>query len=82
MFESFCMSLQLTLVDEWNYLSIGRKLYMVLHTYGSLDFKKVFCESEDKCGLEGYRLLTRENDPVSADMLYALLETSSLLAGR
>ena len=53
---------------------------MVLHTYGSSDVKKVLGESEFKCGLEGYRLLTREYDPVSADISYALLERVLVIA--
>ena len=43
---------------DWDYLTIGRKIYMVLHTCSSTDVKKVLAESVDKCGFEGYRLLS------------------------
>ena len=68
--------------DDWEYMTVGRKIYMVLHTYSSVDVKKVLSESVDKCGFEGYRLLSREYDPVSTDIAYALLERVLVIARR
>ena len=73
-YKACCLSLQLNGVGDWEYRTIGRKLYMVLHTYSSLGVKIVLSESEDKFGFEGYRLLSREYDPVSTKISHALLE--------
>ena len=53
---------------------------MVLHTYSSLDVKKVLSESEEKSSFEAYRLLSREHDPVSTVIAYALLERVLVIA--
>ena len=59
---------------DWDFSFVSRKLYMVLHNYTATDPQKVIAESWDKCGLEAYRLLNKEYDPLSADLVYNLLE--------
>ena len=61
-------------IEDWNYLFLSKKLYMVLHTYASTDVRKIISESARKCGFEAYRLLGREFDPIASDTAYTLLE--------
>ena len=65
---------------DWDYAFVSRKLFMVLHNYMAIDPQKVIAEAEGKCGLEAYRLLNKEYDPLSADMTYNLLERVFVIA--
>ena len=67
-YESCMYDLHRDPSDDWEYHFLGRKFYIVLHTYGSVNVWKVLSESEEKCVLEGNRLLTRDFDLVSADV--------------
>ena len=57
-YEACCRSNMPDHTGDWDYLTVRRKIYMALRTYSSLDVKKVLSESADKCGFEGYRLLS------------------------
>ena len=72
-YNKVCHSHRLDPVGDWNYAVVSRKLYMVLHTYGANDVRKVLAERVDKCGFEAYRLLTWEFDPTATDISYTLL---------
>ena len=65
---------------NWQYTFISKKLYMVLQTYAFPEVRKVIQESVAKCGLDAYRLLNREYDPISADKGYDLLERILVIA--
>ena len=67
-------------MGDWNCAVVSRKLYMVLHTYAANDVRKVLAKSIEKCGFEGYRLLTREYDPIASDISYTLLERILVIA--
>ena len=79
-YEACCRKNLLDPVGDWDYLTVGRSIYMVLYTYSLMDVKKVLSESVGRCGFEGYRLLSRECDPVSTDIAYALLERVLVIA--
>ena len=62
------------------YTLISKKLYVALHSYASPEVRKVIQEFVAKCGLDTYRLLNREYDPISADKGYTLLERILVIA--
>ena len=65
---------------DWKYKFISKKLFMVIHTHASFEVRKTIAESTERCGLEAYRLLSREFDPISADKGFALLERVLVIA--
>ena len=56
---------------DWTFQFISNKLFMILYTYFGQDPRKVVSLAQN-CGIESYRLINIEYDPVTAGMELAL----------
>ena len=51
--------------SDWEFNFVSRKLYGILYYWSDTDVKKVLAGAADRCGLEAYRLINKEYDPVN-----------------
>ena len=60
--------------EDWRYDVLSRRIYTVIYAHTGPDARKIMAECSTKNGLEGYRLLHKEHDPLNSVSQFQLMQ--------